>query len=71
MASVEMLGFISFSPTYGAQDAQRVLKLPEGATAETLNRFTIQKGTEIFVGRIKGGPPGATQVFIKDPSVLR
>ena len=53
------------------QDAQRVLQVPEGATAETLNRFTIPKGTEIFVGRVKGGPPDATQVFIRDPSVLK
>ncbi|QPJ61245.1 MAG: hypothetical protein G3M70_04820 [Candidatus Nitronauta litoralis] len=53
------------------QDAQRVLQLPEGATADTLNKFTIPKDTEIFVGRVKGGPSGATQVFIKDPRVLK
>jgi len=57
--------------TGSPQDAQRVLKLPEGATADTLNKFTIPKGTNIFVGRVKGGSPGATQVFIKDPGVLK
>ena len=54
-----------------SKDAQSVLNLPEGATAVTLNKFTIPKGTEIFVGRVKGGTSGATQVFIKDPSILK
>ena len=53
------------------QDAQRVLQLPEGATATTLNKFTIPKGTKVFVGRVKGAPPRATQVFIKDSGVLK
>ncbi|MBK7364269.1 MAG: hypothetical protein IPI97_04470 [Nitrosomonas sp.] len=53
------------------RDAERVLNLPEGATAETLNKFTLPKGTEIFVGRVKGGTPGATQIFIKNPSILK
>jgi len=54
-----------------SEDAQRVLQLPAEATAEKLNSFTIPKGTEIFAGRVRGGPAGASQVFIKDPGVLR
>lgn len=45
--------------------------LPPGNTATTLNEFTIPKGTEVFIGRVKDGGKGATQVFIKDPAVLK
>lgn len=51
-------------------DAQRMLNLPAGNTAETLNVFIIPKGTTIFVGRVAGGGQRATQIFIKNPSVL-
>ncbi|MDR4515324.1 RHS repeat-associated core domain-containing protein, partial [Nitrosomonas sp.] len=53
------------------QDAQRVLNLPEGATASTLHKFVIPKGAEVFVGRVKGGASQATQIFIKDPGILK
>ena len=45
-------------------------RLPVGATAETLNTFTIPAGTRIFVGGVKGGADTATQIFIENPSVL-
>lgn len=50
--------------------ASIALNLPEGATAETLNTFTIPAGTRIFLGGVAGGADTATQIFIQDPSVL-
>jgi hypothetical protein len=50
--------------------ASIVLRLPVGATAETLNTFTIPAGTRIFTGGVAGGADTATQIFIEDPSVL-
>ena len=41
-----------------------------GATAETLNVFTIPAGTRIFIGGVEGGADTATQIFIEDISVL-
>ena len=50
--------------------ASIALKLPVGATAETLNTFTIPAGTRIFTGGVAGGADTATQIFIKNPGVL-
>ncbi len=50
--------------------ASMQLALPEGATADTLNTFTIPAGTQIFTGGISGGAEGATQIYIQNPSVL-
>jgi hypothetical protein len=50
--------------------ANIALRLPVGATAETLNTFTIPAGTRIFVGGVEGGANTATQVFIENASVL-
>jgi RHS repeat-associated protein len=46
------------------------LNLPLGATAETLNVFTIPAGTTIFTGGVAGGADTALQIFIQNPSVL-
>jgi len=54
-----------------AAQARAALNLPSGATAETVTSFVIPRGTEIFVGRVAGGAAKATQIFIKDPGVLR
>jgi len=51
-------------------EAQSLLNLPAGNTAQTLNTFTIPSGTTIFTGRVAGGGASATQIFISDPSVL-
>lgn len=51
-------------------EARQLLSLPPGATAETLNVLTIPKGTTIFVGRVAGGGPRATQIFVSNPGVL-
>ncbi len=51
--------------------AQRALNLPPGATAEQLNTLLIPRGTTIYYGRVSGGGETATQIFIRDPSVLR
>ena len=48
-----------------------VLKLPKGSTATDLNRFVIPKGSEIFIGGVKAGHPGAIQIFIKNPNILK
>lgn len=45
--------------------------LPAGATAEQLNAWVIPKGTTIFYGRVAGGGPTATQIFIQDADALR
>jgi RHS repeat-associated protein len=50
--------------------ASIALSLPEGATAQTLNAFTIPAGTRIFIGGVAGGADTAAQIFIRDPSVL-
>jgi len=49
----------------------QALNLPLGATAEHLTTFVIPKGTEIFVGRVAGGAKWATQIWLKNPGVLR
>jgi hypothetical protein len=46
------------------------LNLPAGATAQTLNTFVIPAGTRIFVGGVQGGATWATQIFVRNPSVL-
>ncbi len=50
--------------------ASIALRLPVGATAETLNTFTIPAGTRIFTGGVAGGADTASQIFIQNPSVL-
>ncbi|MEI8288180.1 MAG: RHS repeat-associated core domain-containing protein [Verrucomicrobiota bacterium] len=50
--------------------ASIALNLPAGATAQTLNTFTIPAGTRIFSGSVAGGADTATQIFIQNPSVL-
>jgi len=50
--------------------ASIALRLPVGATAETLNTFTIPAGTRIFTGGVAGGADTATQIFIENPGVL-
>ena len=50
--------------------ASIALRLPVGATAETLNTFTIPAGTRIFTGGVAGGADTATQIFIQNPGVL-
>jgi hypothetical protein len=50
--------------------ASIALRLPVGATAETLNTFVIPAGTRIFTGGVSGGATTALQIFIKDASVL-
>lgn len=50
--------------------ASIALHLPENATAQTLNTFTIPAGTRIFMGGVAGGADTATQILIHDPSVL-
>ena len=52
------------------QAASTALNLPATATAETLNTFTIPAGTRIFTGGVAGGADTATQIYIRDPSVL-
>ncbi|MEK7747505.1 MAG: hypothetical protein AAB300_00290, partial [Nitrospirota bacterium] len=52
-------------------DAQRLLNLPAGATAEQINAFVVPKGTTIYYGRVAGGGEISTHIFIQDPSVLR
>ena len=51
-------------------NAQKLLNLPSGATAETLNTFVIPKGTTLYMGRVAGGGAKATQVFIENPNLL-
>jgi hypothetical protein len=46
------------------------LNLPEFATAETLNAFTIPTGTTIFTGGVAGRADTATQIFIQDQGSL-
>jgi RHS repeat-associated protein len=53
-----------------ASAARSALNLPLGATAENLNSFVIPRGTEIFMGRVAGGAPWATQIWIRNPGVL-
>ena len=36
-----------------------------------MGKFIIPKGTTVYVGRIEGGSQKATQIFIKDASILR
>ena len=50
--------------------ASIALRLPAGATAEALNSFTIPVGTRIFAGGIEGGADTATQIFLRNSSVL-
>ena len=50
--------------------ASIALRLPLGATAETLSTFTIPAGTRVFMGGVEGGASTATQIFIENPSVL-
>jgi len=50
--------------------ASIALRLPVGATAETLNAFRIPAGTQIFTGGVAGGADTATQIFIQNPSVV-
>jgi RHS repeat-associated protein len=50
--------------------ASIALRLPPGATAETLNAFTIPAGSRIFFGGVAGGADTATQIFILDKGVL-
>jgi RHS repeat-associated protein len=50
--------------------ASIALRLPVGATAETLNTFIIPAGTRVFTGSVSGGATTALQIFIKDASVL-
>jgi hypothetical protein len=50
--------------------ASIALRLPVGATAETLNTFAIPAGTRIFTGGVAGGADTATQIFIRNPGVL-
>ena len=50
--------------------ASIALNLPVGATAETLNAFTIPAGTTIFTGGVAGGADSALQIFIQNSSVL-
>ena len=50
--------------------ASIALNLPVGATAQTLNAFTIPAGTQIFTGGVAGGADTVIQIFIHNPSVL-
>lgn len=51
--------------------ARSILKLPEGNLATDMGKFIIPKGTTVYIGRVEGGAQKATQIFIKDASVLR
>jgi hypothetical protein len=53
-----------------AAAASIALRLPVGATAETLNTFIIPAGTRVFTGGVSGGATTAMQIFIKNASVL-
>jgi len=58
------------SQIHSPVSASVALNLPAGATAETFNTFTIPAGTRIFTGGVAGGADTATQIFIRDPSIL-
>jgi RHS repeat-associated protein len=49
--------------------AQSALNLVNNAAVERTH-FVIPAGTTVYMGRIRGGAPGATQVFVPDSSVL-
>jgi RHS repeat-associated protein len=50
-------------------DAIRVLNLPPGATATKFKPWIIPKGTEIYMGWVRGGT--GVQIWIPNPNALR
>ncbi len=62
--------YLTIAPaTPTRMDAVRILALPVENRASHVAEVTIPEGTQVFVGHVGGGH--ATQLFVRDPSVLR
>ena len=75
-ASRELGQWLTTESTVGRiaspQDAIAALNLnPSGNLAKVLSKIQIQKGTEVFAGRVRRGSEWATQLWIRDRQGLR